>query len=241
MRSTLAMLLLLSCLPLGAVSVDSRFAPLPALFTGDLPCADCAGIRYRLNLFADRVFFLEMRYLGRDDSLGVYDIGRWDYLSDGSVLVLQGGRDAPLHFAVVDTNMLRKLDREARPIDSSLNYSLERAPRFEMLEPALTLRGLYSYTADAGLFTECLTGRRWPVDASADNLALERAYLAVRQQPAEPLLVLIDAQIVPRPAMEGDGEVVALVPSRFHRIEPGRDCGEPFRTQSLSRPHDTSF
>ena len=36
--------------------------PPPATFTGNLPCADCPGIRYHLNLFADHVFFLRMTY-----------------------------------------------------------------------------------------------------------------------------------------------------------------------------------
>src|SRR5262245_27146713 len=36
----------------------SPLGTLPASFIGELPCADCPGIRYHVNLFPDRVFFL---------------------------------------------------------------------------------------------------------------------------------------------------------------------------------------
>jgi len=45
----------------------SVLGELPASYSGDLPCADCAGIRYSLNLFSDRSFFLSVIYLGKDD------------------------------------------------------------------------------------------------------------------------------------------------------------------------------
>ena len=40
-------------------------ARFPATFEGELPCADCPGIFYHLDLFEDQVFFLRMTYLGR--------------------------------------------------------------------------------------------------------------------------------------------------------------------------------
>ena len=48
---------------------------LPASFAGDLPCADCEALRYRLNLWPDQVFHLRRTWEGKDvrrDS-----IGRW--------------------------------------------------------------------------------------------------------------------------------------------------------------------
>jgi len=47
-----------------------------------------------------------------------------------------------------------------------------------------TMRGLYSYMADAGMFVECGSNERLPVTMEADNLALERAYLNSRTTPA---------------------------------------------------------
>lgn len=56
----------------------SSVGELPASFTGDLPCADCAGIRYRLNLFRDRSFFLSSTYLGRETPHTDFDMGKLD-------------------------------------------------------------------------------------------------------------------------------------------------------------------
>jgi copper homeostasis protein (lipoprotein) len=195
---------------------------LPASFEGDLPCADCEGIRYHLDLFEDRSFFLRMSYLGRGAVLD--DMGRWSVGSDGTTLALHGGREAPVMFRIVDGATLRKLDLEGRDISSSLNYELRRGAEFSPIEPRLEMRGMYRYMADAALFEECLTGRRFPVAMEADNVALERAYREARVQAGEPILVTLEGRIAQRPAMEGETTVLSLVPERFIGIWPAESC-----------------
>jgi uncharacterized lipoprotein YbaY/uncharacterized lipoprotein NlpE involved in copper resistance len=173
-------------------SVGSRagaLGTLPATFAGDLPCADCQGIRHQLELFPDQAFFLRMTYLGKGDKAVVDDIGSWLIPSDSRTLTLHGGREAPLKFAIKDANTLRKLDVEGREISSSLNHDLKRTPDLQSLEPRLTMRGMYKYFADAGRFTECLTRKNLPVAQEQDNAALESAYSKARRQPGEELLV----------------------------------------------------
>jgi uncharacterized lipoprotein NlpE involved in copper resistance len=138
-------------------------ATLPASFIGELPCADCPGIRYHINLFPDRVFFLQTTHIGRSDDAVYDDIGTWVVSSDRTMLVFKGGREASAMFRIRDENTLRMLNVEGRDIESPLNYDLQRTKNFEPLEPRLAMRGMYRYFADAGLFTECLTRRRWPV------------------------------------------------------------------------------
>ncbi len=115
---------------------------LPATFAGDLPCADCPGIRHQLELFPDQAFFLRMTYLGKGDNASFDDIGGWMIASDRSTLVLHGGREAPLKFAIRDGNTLRGLDPEGREIVSSLNYDLRRTRELQPLEPRLLMRGM---------------------------------------------------------------------------------------------------
>jgi len=206
----------------GAASV---LEALPASFAGDLPCADCDGIRYRLNLFPDGAFYLGMTYLGKGDGAAFDDIGTWTLSSNQQVLVLKGGREASTLFRIVDATTLRKLDLEGRDIDSTLNYAITRAATFERLEPRLTLRGMFRYMADAGLFTECSTGQRWPVAQEADNATLEREYLKVRTEPGGPVLVRVDGRVAMRPKMEGEGLQPTLVPERFIGAFPGETCG----------------
>ena len=135
-------------------------ATLPASFIGELPCADCPGIRYQVNLFPDRAFFSRMTYLGRSDDGNFDDIGSWVLSSDRSTIILKGGRDAPAMFRIKDANTLRMLDVERRDIESPLNYDLRRTKDVEPLEPRVAMRGMYRYFADAGWLTECLTRRK---------------------------------------------------------------------------------
>ena len=205
---------------------------LPASFTGTLPCADCEGIDYRLDLFEDRSFFLRTAYRGRTP--GEFDdVGSFDWSSDGRALIAQGGREAPLRFSIESADEIRLLDLAGQPIDSALNYSLRRASGLAPLEPRLNLRGLYRYMADAGLFDECSTGRRLPVAMEADNAALERAYLEQRPEPFAPVMALVEGRIAMRMPMEGPGPVPMLVPERFLRLSPGDSCPPRFATAPL--------
>jgi hypothetical protein len=74
-----------------------------------------------------------------------------------------------------------------------------------------------------GSFTECTTGTRFPVAGPA-SLDLERAYLAARSRPGEPLLVTLDGRLGPAPATEGDSEEEAVIVERFDRAWPGERC-----------------
>jgi uncharacterized lipoprotein YbaY/heat shock protein HslJ/uncharacterized lipoprotein NlpE involved in copper resistance len=205
-------------------------AGLPATFAGDLPCADCPGIRYHLNLWPDRVFFLRLTYRERATS---DDIGSWTVSSDGRVLVLKGGREAPEQYLMQGANTLRKLDMEGREIQSGLNYDLTRTASLEPFEPRLSMRGMYRYMADAGRFRECSTYREMPVAQEGDNAALESAYSMTRGQPNEELMVSLEGRIAERPRIEGGGIEQVLVPEKFLKIWPGETCGQRFATAEL--------
>jgi copper homeostasis protein (lipoprotein) len=208
-------------------------ATLPASFIGELPCADCPGIRYHINLFPDRVFFLQTTHIGRSDDAVYDDIGTWVVSSDRTMLVFKGGREASAMFRIRDENTLRMLNVEGRDIESPLNYDLQRTKNFEPLEPRLAMRGMYRYFADAGLFTECLTRRRWPVAQEKDNAALESAYTKARLTAGEELLVSLEGQVALRPKMEGQGTQRSLVVERFVGIWPGEKCAARFSPAPL--------
>jgi copper homeostasis protein (lipoprotein) len=105
---------------------------LPATFAGTVPCADCPGIRYQLNLLPDRTFFSRMTYEERKTSLE--DHGSWQLAEDGKRLLLRGEHNSNGQFAVRDVDTLRMLDGEGHEIESKLNYDLKRASTFEPIE-----------------------------------------------------------------------------------------------------------
>lgn len=203
-------------------------ADLPASFSGVLPCADCPGIRYLVNLFPDKSFFLRTTYLER--GVAVDDAGRWTLSTDGTKLLLQGEREMPWQYALKG-DVLSRLDSEGREIDA--RYQLRRKQAFEPIEPRLQMRGMFRYMADAAVFTECASGQRWPVAMERDYKTLEAAYLKSQHQAGEELLVTLEGQAVMRPKVDGAGETLTLVAERYGNFWPGETCGTPFARESL--------
>jgi len=204
----------------------TMFRPLPATFTGLLPCADCVGIRYQINLLPHGAYMQRMSYLrdGHDDNY--YEVGAWSLSSDGRTLTLESGRGERTSWLVKDARTLRKLDRRGDRIDSGLPYELARRTSFESMEARVQLTGLFRYMADAANFRECRSGLQWPVAMSDDYKALERAYTGRRAAPGSDLLVTMNGRIEQRPRMEGDGTEPTLVVERFLRAMPGEKCKE---------------
>jgi copper homeostasis protein (lipoprotein) len=232
--------LLASCAAVPGTSGVQRVAggsteppTLPASFSGDLPCADCAAVRYELNLFPDQAFFLRQTYLGKPAPNQFDDIGSWAWSSDGQVLVLRGGREAALLLRQPAADTLELLDLEGNVIVSELDYTLKRDATFSRLAPALNMRGMFTYMADAPAFTECLTGQRWPVAQRGEYLALERAYLDTIATPAQPLLATLEGTVRLEPSMDGDRPVPTLVVQRFGGLWPGETCGTRFAVEAL--------
>lgn len=214
-----------------------QLQPLPASFSGTLPCADCPGIRYSLNLFGDQTYHLRMDYVGEETPKAADDIGRWMVADDGRRLLLRGNRDPVLSFRLKDANRLRKLDVEGREIESILNYDLVREPQFVAFEPRVRVRAMYRYLADAAQLRECVTGRRYAVPARGDNLALEQAYLKARREPGEELLINAEVRIIVQPRMDGPGEEEAVVIERFAEVWPGETCGTPMARAELTNTY----
>jgi copper homeostasis protein (lipoprotein) len=77
--------------------------------------------------------------------------------------------------------------------------------------------------ADAGTFTECATGRRWPVAPVGDNRALQTGYLEARREPGQPVLVKLPGHLETRPNMEGTPQEMVVV-DRYQTSESGDRC-----------------
>lgn len=200
--------------------------PPPGIFVGLLPCADCPGIEYQLELFADGAYYLRTTY--QDRAGGPFDdIGSWLQSSDGATLALFGGREAPLRFGIAAPDELSMLDPDGRPIESALDYTLTRDDTRERIEPSLHMRGMFTYFADSAILQECLTGRRMPVAMEQDYLRLEQAYMETRREPADSLLVNLAGRIVERVNMEGPARPTVVV-EEFKGIWPGESCGAKF-------------
>lgn len=89
----------------------------------------------------------------------------------------------------------------------------------------MSLQGMYSYMADAGIFVDCATRERWPVAMERDNAALERAYGEAAISPGSPLLVTVEGRLESRPKIDRRGKETNLIVDRFVRTWPRETCG----------------
>jgi copper homeostasis protein (lipoprotein) len=225
--------LLLTRVGTSSPTATPAHAQLAGSFVGILPCADCEGMEYRIDLFDDRAFYKRAAYLGEGDDAVVHDIGSWATAADGSTVALFGDDREPEQWKVVDRSTLRKLDLEGREIESDLNYDLVRTEGLEPFEPRLAMRGMYMYMADAAMFRECLTGRRFPVAMEGASIDVERAYLETSHDPGAEVMVEVVGRLAGRPPMEGTGLVEMLVVEEFEGIWPGETCGARMSVSAL--------
>ena len=89
----------------------------------------------------------------------------------------------------------------------------------------MSLQGMYSYMADAGIFVDCATQERWPVAHEGDNATLEREYGKAQIAPGAPLLVTVEGGLDLRPKVDGRGSETTLIIQRFVRTWPRETCG----------------
>jgi uncharacterized lipoprotein YbaY/uncharacterized lipoprotein NlpE involved in copper resistance len=205
---------------------------LPATFVGTLPCADCDGIRYQLNLFADDSFVVRMMYIGRSVA-PVDDMGSWALSSDRRVLVLKGQGATVDLFGATGPGVFRKLDADGQPIPGKVPYEITRASALRPLPLHLTMRGAYTYTADAANFVECSTGQHWPVAPGVAAKDLESAYLKTRPEPGAAVLAEIEGTVFDRPRVDGPGQLPTLSVDKMIRLLPRETCAPRFTSAPL--------
>ncbi|MGD2075379.1 MAG: META domain-containing protein [Gammaproteobacteria bacterium] len=210
--------------------------PLPATFSGDLPCADCPGQRLVLTLFPDHGYRLRRTYLGvnRGADKDFHELGRWQYGTDeGGRLVLHRGHESPNQYRLISPERLRLLDTEGQDIDSALNYELERQADIDPVPGPMQLRGLYAYMADAATFNECRTGKRYPLSLEAAHIDMEQAYLAImHDNPGAPLLATLEGRFEERTTDPAAGPREHLIVERFERFWPGETCAREALAQA---------
>ncbi|NMG65409.1 META domain-containing protein [Azoarcus indigens] len=210
--------------------------PAPGHYAAVLPCADCPGIEVQLDIAADGSYALRERYRDREEA-GRDHIGRWIMASDERTLVLRGGHEQPLYFAVEDDRTLVQLDREAQPIVSSLDYHLRRDDALPPLVPRLTLTGLFHRGKGPATFQECGIGQPLPVAGAEGYAALEQAYARAKGPEDVALMTQLRGRIEPRPAANGGAAVPTLVVEAFDSFRPGVSCLPPLANAPLAGTH----
>ena len=202
---------------------------LPARYSGVLPCADCPGIRFDIDLRPANVYFLRMTYLGTTPERVYDDIGAWSLASDLRTIALKGARQSPMLFSITNANTLRKLDAEGQTIESELNYGVERVASYQPIAPEVPLRGMYSPVEGGAIVEECTTGLKLRVEGPETD-ALASEFAKIRGGAVRPLLVAVEGRIETAAAAEANATIIARGAGKFW---PGESCGARGVTHDL--------
>lgn len=193
-------------------AAQSKFQMTEKVFNGVVPCADCSGIETTLRLGNDGTYILREVYLktGYENEPFV-ETGRWAAKDQKITLTSKEGNKSYFQMKGDDLDML---DTEGQPIQSELNYKLEKVKPTQ-------LAGEYRYFADSAVFTECRSGKRYD---AAENLDMERGYRATGVKDGEPVYVEVEGYYTLRPSMEDGLFDNALIQSGKAQFDKSSSC-----------------
>ncbi|PHM61908.1 copper homeostasis/adhesion lipoprotein NlpE [Xenorhabdus ishibashii] len=191
---------------------QEKYQPTEKVFSGVVPCADCAGIETTLQLAKDGTYILGQTYLeAKHEENTFFETGHW--VINGKKIVLSDQDGQKSYYQMKGEN-LGLLDINGDPIQSSFNYELDK------IKPK-KLTGEYSYFADSALFTECGTGKRYD---AAENIDLERGYSAMGVEGGTPVYVEVEGYYTLRPSMEDGLFEHAIVQTGKIRFDKTSSC-----------------
>lgn len=195
------------------VAKNTESSPVDNVYTGVLPCADCSGIEATLLVNQDGSYVEQLIYLGtKDGDSAFHDSGKWAI--EDNKLRTTNPKGENIYFSqAADGKSVTLLDLEGNPIESQMNYTLEK------VKPSKKI-GQYRYMADAAVFTECESGRQY----SASGIELEKAYSETGVDGGTPVYVELEGYYTVRPSMEDGQFNPALVPTGNINFDKSASC-----------------
>ncbi|GAB1439815.1 envelope stress response activation lipoprotein NlpE [Providencia sp.] len=192
---------------------NAQTVPVDNVYSGVIPCADCSGIEATLLVNQDGSYVEQLVYLGtKDGNSAFHDSGKWSL--EGNKLRTTNAKGENTYFSkAADDQSVTLLDLEGNPIETQLNYTLDR------VKPSKK-SGLYRYMADAAVFTECESGRQY----AASGIELEKAYSETGVDGGTPVYVEVEGYYSVRPSMEDGQFDPALVQTGKINFDKAASC-----------------
>ncbi len=205
--------------PVQKIGHQETLRPMPQSWRGVIPCADCEGIETSLFLNQDGTWVMNEHYLKGAKSATFGSWGRWARTAEK--LVLTDGRGEKRYYQVKG-DRLEMLARDGSPVTSSRSYAL--APvKASLPTTPMAMRGMYTYSADVAMFTDCATGVRLPVN---NTIVLEEGYAAASRSSEKPVLLVIKGHLTLEPNPDSGAMETILVPDGRGEFQAGKSCAE---------------
>ena len=197
-----------------ATDFEHIFVDTDMTFSGTLPCADCPGISYQINLFRDGRFEARQEYLERNKVAIVKGI--WLLEKRSLHLVNQQQTLPAFHF--VTNSQLSMLDLAGKPITSNVNYQLKREAEFKKLDTRQAMLGLYQLQNNEASFISCSTGESLQVANTQYHLPVMRQYQQDERYNGKAVI----ATLVGRRGQDEQSNTLFI--DKFEQFWPGAIC-----------------
>lgn len=198
-------------------------ATLPGVYSGQLPCSNCAAIATTLWLRRDGRFFIRQRFIDEGDGTPAanaaqdsasYSLGRWQWDELKAEAVLRGAgperRFAP-----------REGERLQLRVASPLEHVLTRDASAPAFGDRLALDGESTVTEHGATFRECLTGLEFTVAERGAYRELRRQHRRMNPR-GKVALTTVEGHLVTVTTKTTTSEHLAV--DRFVTIKPGTAC-----------------
>lgn len=182
-------------------------------FTGILPCQNCPGVQYHINVMRDGTFAARREYIDRNKIEIIQ--GQW-HLDQRNLHFTSSQGQLP-SFMFGSNRHITLLDIAGKPIVSAENQTLTRLQDFTKLDTRLPMLGLYQVANNQARFTDCYTGVQHEIAMTQHHLPMMRSYQADPALQGKPIIATLTARQNPEQAN-------VLFVDRFDQFWPGANC-----------------
>lgn len=96
-----------------------------AAWEGEIPCADCPGILYSLDLKKDKNYSEKLVYLEKSVEPFV-NSGTWSIGADSVITLTPATNEGSTQFLLYNGEQVQMLDGDGKKIETQLNYKLHK-------------------------------------------------------------------------------------------------------------------
>ncbi|MBL0380468.1 MAG: META domain-containing protein [Desulfofustis sp. PB-SRB1] len=198
--------------------------PLPATFTGAIPCDDCEYVEIALTLRPDFLYQLRKTYHNVDEAPRIEaQMERWRYSSGGSLIVLGKERGRLKTYRIMSKNRLRFVNWEGALPEDQIRYDLTIADLVDPFPDVVRARGMFFFDGESASITECAGEQKFAVARDGAYDELVQRYLNTPLSQGQPLLISFFGSL--RPSFDGlSGSGEEIVVDRLRRVYPNLDC-----------------
>ena len=197
-----------------ATDFEHIFVDADMTFSGTLPCAECPGISYHINLFRDGRFEARQEYLQRNQINLIKGI--WLLENRSLHLVNQQHTLPAFHF--LNNSTLAMLDLAGKPITGNQDYQLSREASLRKLDTRQAMLGLYTLQDNQATFKACQSGEVLDVANTQHHLPVMRQYQQDDRLTGSPVIATLVGRKGP------DDKNSTLFIDKFEQFWPGASC-----------------